>query len=132
MDTSRRKSIAKDSYDTAASGERRRIGRVVHDDRGNATLKWHDAPADYKRTVLEVVSEPSSLAIQKPQPTFDPYARATPVGRPTPVECATSVECATPVESSKAAGPRKDLRKLSEWIKMMRELEERRARGDVE
>jgi hypothetical protein len=114
MYTPGRKSIAQDSHNTAGSAERRRIGRIVHDDRGNATLNWLDAPSDYVRPVLEVESEPHSVAIQKPGSTFDPYARAT------------------PVESSKAAGPRKDLRKLSEWIKMMRELEERKAKGEVE
>jgi hypothetical protein len=36
------------------------------------------------------------------------------------------------VESQKSTGPRKDLRKLSEWIKMMRDLEERKRRGEVE
>jgi hypothetical protein len=114
MHSSTRKSIARDSHDTTGSAERRRIGRIVHDDRGNATLKWHDAPADYVRTVLEVESEPGALAIQKPKPTFDPYARVT------------------PPEPKKTAPRPKDLRKLSEWIKMMRELEERKARGDAE
>jgi hypothetical protein len=120
METSRKKSFVSERHEAAApkmdNSERRRIGRVVHDERGNASLAWWDAPADYVRPVLEIESEPSGLAIQKAPRTFDPYA------------------CATPVEQKKtvAAGPRKDLRKLSEWIKMMRELEERKRQGEAE
>ena len=125
METSRKKSFDSGRHDTTTgqpmgqkidNNERRRIGRIVHDDRGNASLAWWDAPADYHRPVLEIESESSGLAIQKPPRTFDPYA------------------CATPPEQKKtaAAGPRKDLRKLSEWIKLMRDLEERKRRGEVE
>jgi hypothetical protein len=113
MENSRKKSFAADRNTVATSPERRRIGRIVHDDRGNASLDWWDAPSDHQRQVLEVESEPR-LAIQKAPRTFDPYA------------------CATPVEEKKPTAPRKDLRKLSEWIKMMRELEERKRRGEAE
>jgi hypothetical protein len=115
MDNSRKKSFASERPTATTSTERRRIGRIVHDDRGNKTVDWHDAPADYKRTVLEVEAESLGLATQKAPRTFDPYA------------------CATPVETTKKnTGPRKDLRKLSEWIKMMRELEERKLKGEAE
>ena len=113
METTRKKSFGATGQTATTSKERRRIGRIVHDDRGNKTVDWLDAPADYKRTVLEVESEPHGLAIQKPPRTFDPYARAT------------------PAEPPKNTGPRKDLRKLSEWIKMMRELEERKLKGEA-
>jgi len=119
MDTSRKKSFDSGRHETAGqtmgNNEWRRIGRIVHDERGNARLDWWDAPADYRRPVLEIESEPHGLAIQKAPQTFDPYARATP-----------------PEPSNKASAPRKDLRKLSEWIKMMRDLEERKRRGEVE
>jgi hypothetical protein len=121
METSRKKSFdsgrRETTGQTTGNDERRRIGRIVHDERGNASLAWWDAPADYRRPVLEIESESSGLAIQKAPRTFDPYA------------------CATPPEQKKTAAggpPRKDLRKLSEWIKMMRELEERKRRGEVE
>jgi hypothetical protein len=124
METSRKKSFVSDRHETTGqamgqatgNSERRRIGRIVHDERGNARLDWWDAPADYRRPVLEIESESQGLGIQKAPRTFDPYA------------------CATPPEQKKtaAAGPRKDLRKLSEWIKMMRELEERKSRGEEE
>ncbi len=125
METSRKKSFDGGRHETTSqttgqkkteNSERRRIGRIVHDERGNARLDWWDAPADYRRPVLEIESESHGLANQKAPRTFDPYA------------------CATPPEQKKtaAAGPRKDLRKLSEWIKMMRELEERKRRGEEE
>ena len=114
MDNSRKKSFAWDRPVATESAERRRIARIVHDERGNKTVDWHDAPADYKRTVLEVEAEAQGLAIQKAPRNFDPYARAT------------------PVEAKKDSGTRKDLRKLSEWIKMMRELEERKLKGEAE
>ncbi len=80
----------------------------MHDDRGNASVNWQDAPADYKRPVLEILGE-SKLTIQSEE-SHDPYARRT--ARP-----------------STGNTTRTDLRKLSEWIKMMRELEERKRRG---
>jgi hypothetical protein len=120
MDTSRKKSFDSDRHETRGqamgNSERRRIGRIVHDERGNASLDWRDAPADYRRPVLEIESESSGLAIQKAPRTFDPYACATPPGP----------------KKAAAAGPRKDLRKLSEWIKLMRDLEERKRRGEAE
>jgi hypothetical protein len=76
--------------------ERRRIGTVVHDDRGNASVEWRAAPANHERPVLELQGE---------EP-YDPYARNRAL--------------------KGVRGARTDLRRLSEWIKMMRVLEERR------
>lgn len=83
--------------------ERRKIGRVVHDDRGNASVDWRYAPADFDRPVLEVLGG-DELTI-KSEDTHDPYAR----------------------HAAGNHGPRTrtDLRKLSDWIKMMREREQR-------
>jgi len=85
--------------------ERRRIGTVVHDDRGNASVSWRDAPENLERPVLEVLGDPALTL--KNEESFDPYARGGkgPGG---------------------GNGTRTDLRKLSEWIKMMRELEARK------
>jgi hypothetical protein len=90
--------------------ERRRIGVVVHDERGNASVAWHDAPADEPREVLEILGEPK-LTIKTEEESFDPYARSR--GKNA---------------GNTRAVPRKptDLRKLSEWIKMMRQLEGRK------
>ena len=43
-----------DANGTGESANRRRLGRVVHDDRGCASVEWHDAPQDYVRPVLEL------------------------------------------------------------------------------
>jgi hypothetical protein len=94
------------------------MGRIVHDDRGQASLEWQDAPANQTRTVLQledtarvqrrlksVRENPSTKAPR--QDTFNPYQRAP--------------------GTTPAGGPRRDLRKLSKWIKMMRQLEEQKA-----
>jgi hypothetical protein len=100
--------------DALPDAERRRIGRVVHDERGNASVKWRDAPLNHERPVLEVLGD-GGLTL-KAEETFDPYARRQ------------ARELPKRARPPSAAG-RTDLRKLSEHIKMMRELEERK-RGD--
>jgi len=85
--------------------ERRRIATVVHDDRGNASVEWRAAPANHERPVLELQGE-EALTPGTGQTSYDPYARSR--------------------AARGAGGARTDLRKLSEWIKMMRMLEERR------
>lgn len=85
--------------------ERRRIGTIVHDDRGNASVEWRAAPTDKERPVLEVLGE-GHLTLKTDEVSYDPYSR----------------------NRARQPGGRKrtDLRKLSEWIKKMRELEERK------
>ena len=100
--------------------ERRRIGTVVHDERGHASLKWRDAPADQHRPVLEVLDQPT-LAIRNDE-TYDPYAR----------RALRSGGGSGGSGGGSGGGTRTDLRKLSEWIKMMRELEARKRNGDAE
>jgi hypothetical protein len=96
--------------------ERRKVGMVVHDDRGNASVSWRDAPADFDRPVLEVLGE-HQLTVMSEE-TCDPYARRT---------------ARRAGDSSGSAGrggrTRSDLRKLSDWIKMMREREQRKREG---
>ena len=111
MDRTNRK---KSEDNGAPEAERRRIGVVVHDERGNASVAWHDAPADEKRQVLEVLGEPK-LTIKTEEQSFDPYARS---------------QGKNARGDTRAAARRPtDLRKLSEWIKLMRQLEERKRNG---
>lgn len=108
---------------TAESANRRRVGRVVHDDRGQASVEWHDAPEDYERPKLELQDgaraperqkarrdEVRPLAVSKDK-SFNPYQKAGAERRAT-----------TPPPNQK-----RDLRQLSKWIKMMREIEEQKA-----
>jgi hypothetical protein len=98
--------------------ERRRLSRVVHDHKGNATVEWYDAPSDYERQVFEIeeVASPAtkgrdtgSLSMHSGD-SHNPYMRIP------------------ESERKRVPGQRTDLRKLSAWIKMMRELEEAKSR----
>jgi hypothetical protein len=102
--------------ETATTAERRRIGRVVHDKRGNAKVEFGTAPDGQERLPLSVDDTPTQL---KPEVGYDPYQRpAGPRARkPNPGQ-------------PNHATTRTDLRKLSEWIKQMRALEERKRAGD--
>ena len=98
-----------------AATNRRRIGTIVHDDRGAASVEWHDAPPGEERPVLEILGGPG-LTLKNDELSCDPYSRRT----------------ASPPTRSAGSTSRTDLRKLSEWIKLKRELEERKLRGDVD
>jgi hypothetical protein len=104
--------------DAAPERERRRIGTVVHDERGNASVHWRDAPLDrdMERPPLEVLDNPALTL--KPEDLYDPYSRGKP-------RSGAGL-------GARPSGPggRTDLRKLSEHIKLMRELEERKRRGE--
>jgi hypothetical protein len=108
--------------------ERRKVGMVVHDDRGNASVSWRDAPADYERPVLEVLGDPG-LSIQSDQ-TYDPYAHRPVRGADGNASAATSSPGRGGTRPGSGTGTRPttrtDLRRLSDWIKMMRELEQRK------
>jgi hypothetical protein len=110
---------------TMSKDARRRLSRIVHDHKGNATVEWLDAPADYDRQKFEIEGAPApavqprrslstgSLAIQNNE-SCDPYMRIA------------------ETERKRAPGQRTDLRKLSAWIKMMRSLEQAKKKRDDE
>ncbi|HEV2272220.1 MAG TPA: hypothetical protein VGR92_22420 [Steroidobacteraceae bacterium] len=109
MDSSRKKIDGGDSSQQDSTGERRRLSRIRHDDRGNAYVEWVDAPADLiRRPKLEIQGESGGLQLDTQRSAYDPYSNATGAARKT------------------GNTTRTDLRKLSEWIKMMRELEDRK------
>jgi hypothetical protein len=98
------------THETTA--ERRRFGKIVHDERGNGSVKWHDVGAKkgFERDTLTVEGAP--LSIEQKVDTFNPYER-------------------TPTEKPPDKKPvKRDLRKLSEWIKTMRAVEEKKKSGD--
>lgn len=106
--------------------ERRRIGQIVHDDRGSASVEWKDAPDDYDRPVFELEDTHSGRADAKLRmgfnptleikndDTFNPYDRKP-----------TTFGNAPPAPK----GGKRDLKKLSEWMKLMRAIEERKKNG---
>lgn len=115
MDATRKKIDGAESRKQDSTSERRRLSRVRHDDRGNAYVEWVDVPADLiKRPKLEIQDESTGLQVEAPQTSCDPYSNRSGAAR------------------TKSSGntTRTDLRKLSEWIKMMRELEDRKRNGE--
>ncbi|HET9388990.1 MAG TPA: hypothetical protein VFO44_05030 [Steroidobacteraceae bacterium] len=96
----------------------------MHDHKGTASVVWHDAPTDYERPVFEIEGGQQSAKPTAPrtgtgslsihsEDTFNPYARVPDSNRP-------------------GAGRPKDLRRLSAWIKLMRQLEESKRNSEDE
>ena len=120
MKNLRKKFPKPDQSDTGTTAQRRRLAKIVHDDRGAASVEWHDAPnGSDQRPVLEL--EDPTIARNakvrggievlhiKNEETFNPYERLP--------------------DNRRKEHARRDLRKLSEHIKLMRELEERKKNG---
>ncbi len=75
-------------------------------------------PADLvKRPKLEIAPEAGGLQLEAAASYSDPYSNGAGAAR-------------KDSKSSSGNTSRTDLRKLSEWIKMMRELEERKRSSD--
>ena len=109
MDASTKKIDGEQDRRQDSTGERRRLSRVRHDDRGNAYVEWIDAPAELvKRPKLSIEGDPDPLQVETEKKAYDPYSNGSGVAR------------------KSGNTTRTDLRKLSEWIKMMREMEERK------
>jgi hypothetical protein len=103
--------------DEADPAARRRIGKIVRDDRDSATVEWVDAPAGYTRVPLSIESTLPPGGI-KPASGYDPYETITPQ------------RAAGKAAADQRRPVKRDLRKLSEWIKQMREHEDRKKRGE--
>lgn len=115
MDASTKKIDGTEDRRQDSTGERRRLSRVRHDDRGNAYVEWLDAPADLvERPKLELERLSGELTLDTERSTYNPYANGAGAARKT------------------GNTTRTDLRKLSEWIKMVRELEDRKRNGGDE
>jgi hypothetical protein len=112
LDAGTKKIDATEDRKPEAGGERRRLSRVRHDDRGNAYVEWVDAPAALvERPKFELQDE---LQLAPEGRAGDPYSNASGIAR------------------KSGNTTRTNLRQLSEWIKMMRELEERKREGGDE
>lgn len=107
---------------TSPPPNRRRASQIVHDDRGNARVEWIDAGyagVPLERAPLSIESAPgraegTRLVVERARAGgFNPYARVGAAHIPEPKK---------PVK--------RDLRKLGEWIKLKRELDNRRYQDD--
>ena len=87
----------------------------MHDDRGAASIEWLEAPSNYERPVFELALDEA----KKKDTTFNPYER----------EGDTFSGRRPPAGVEPKSGKR-DLRKLSEWMKLMKAMEERKKNGD--
>ena len=97
--------------------ERRRFGKIVRDDRDSATVEWVDAPLDFERVPLSIEGTlPPTRALAQGG-GYNPYGP----------EASTKAKAGGGKDQRPA---KRDLRKLSAWIKQMRELEQRKKRGD--
>ena len=115
------------------SKQDRRVGQIVHDERGSASVEWRTAPSNYDRPVFEIErnSTPSrgdahlrngfELRVETKPPSFNPYDKQGDTFR------GRGLDPVAPPKSGK-----RDLRKLSEWIKTMKAMEERQKLGDTE
>ena len=85
----------------------------MHDERGNGKLEWVDVTdkQGFDRETLTLKDMPLSIE-QDNADTFNPYERK-PIDKPLAQRTA-----------------KRDLRKLSEWIKATRAAEEKKARGE--
>ena len=100
--------------DPVASAERRRVGRIVRDDRGQAVVEWVKAPKDWARSNLSLADESATAAPSTPLKGYDPYESSS---------GGTGTFNTRPSQLTRPA--RTDLRRLSEHIKQMRALKDR-------
>jgi len=122
--------IPPDNTDNHSVAQPRRVGKVVHDDRGTASVEWRDAPRNYERQKFEIEGGPTGsrgdsklrrgfeprIELEREEDTFNPYDR-----KPIP----GSAE-----HAAAAKGGKRDLKKLSEWLKLMKAIEERKKNGE--
>jgi len=122
--------VAPEQTENSDQPARRRLSRIVHDHKGNATVQWYDAPPGYERQVFEIEGRGTCAGTG---------ARAAPAGPRRSLEtgplAVSSEDTHNPytripeTERKRGPGGATDLRKLSAWIKMMRELEEAKKRN---
>jgi hypothetical protein len=110
-------------------------GRVKFDDRGNAVWEWAMATGAFGRDVSDVSQsarlrkmDVPSLSIVDDGPPPSETVRTNPLGVKNgydPYESGKLVK-----DQAKAKGGKKDLRKLSEWLKLKKQAEENKKLED--
>ena len=104
-----------DSRKPPAPGARR-VALIVHDDLGNARVEWQEIPDDRTGSFARPTLEIEELRVEDGKATH-PYGRPNRLAAP---------------DKRTGTTTRTDLRKLSEWIKLKREMEARKPHDDDE
>jgi hypothetical protein len=102
--------------------QRRKLGRIIHNDRHTTTMEWAPEDSNSERVVLQILEGPEADSING----FQPYGRSP--GAPAAVLPYGQPAALSP-EPDAPRRP-KDLRKLGEWIKLTRKLEAARKGSD--
>ena len=105
------------------AANRRRVSQIVHDDRGNARVEWIDAGH------AGVPIERAPLSIES-TPARGDNAKLTVERKRAAVSIRTRASAPRTFPSPRSRQSRRDLRKLGEWIKLKRELDERKSQDD--
>jgi len=115
--------------------QRRKLGRIIRDDRHTTTMEWALEDSDAERVVLQILEDPAPHSINGFQASH--ASQASQVSQVFQARAPDAPLAMLPYDQpatvdAEPDAPRrpKDLRKLSEWIKLTRKLEAAQKGGD--
>lgn len=118
--------------------QRRKLGRIIRDERGTTTMEWALEDSDAERVVLQILEDPVPHSINGFQASHAPQvSQVSQVSQVFQARAPDAPLAMLPygqpeILDAEPDAPRrpKDLRKLSEWIKLTRKLEAARNSAD--
>jgi hypothetical protein len=115
--------------------QRRKLGRIIRDDRHTTTMEWALEDSDAERVVLQILEDPAPHSINGFQASH--ASQASQVSQVFQARAPDAPLAMLPYDQpatvdAEPDAPRrpKDLRKHSEWIKLTRKLEAAQKGGD--